>query len=77
VVTINIGDVKEHFDEILAKAKAGEDVIIYQEGLPVVRMMAVSTPTGPRVPGSAKGMITMSDDFDAPLPDEILDEFEK
>ncbi len=30
-----------------------------------------------RVPGRAKGLITMSDDFNAPLPDEIIEEFYK
>ena len=29
----------------------------------------------PRTPGSAKGMISMSDDFTAPLPSEIVEEF--
>ena len=28
-----------------------------------------------RTPGSAKGMISMSDDFAAPLPSEIVEEF--
>lgn len=28
-----------------------------------------------RTPGSAKGMISMSDDFTAPLPPEIVEEF--
>jgi hypothetical protein len=28
-----------------------------------------------RTPGSAKGMITMADDFAAPLPPEIVEEF--
>lgn len=30
----------------------------------------------PRVPGQDKGQVIMADDFDAPLPDAILDSFE-
>ncbi len=30
----------------------------------------------PRVPGQDKGEVMMADDFDAPLPDDILDSFE-
>ena len=30
----------------------------------------------PRVPGQDRGQVIMADDFDAPLPDEILDSFE-
>ena len=33
--------------------------------------------TGTRKLGSAKGLISIAEDFDAPLPDEITDEFYK
>ena len=29
----------------------------------------------PRVPGSARGQLVMSDDFALPLPDDVLEEF--
>jgi len=30
-----------------------------------------------RVPGSAKGKVFISPDFDAPLPESVLEDFEK
>ena len=38
---------------------------------------ALTMPKTKRKPGSAKGFITMSDDFEAPLDDGIIGEFYK
>jgi antitoxin (DNA-binding transcriptional repressor) of toxin-antitoxin stability system len=44
-------------------------VIIARAGQPIARLSPLPAKRGKRVPGSAKGMFTMTDDFDAPLPD--------
>jgi antitoxin (DNA-binding transcriptional repressor) of toxin-antitoxin stability system len=44
-------------------------VIIARAGQPIARLSPLSPKRGKRVPGSAKGLITIADDFDAPLPD--------
>jgi antitoxin (DNA-binding transcriptional repressor) of toxin-antitoxin stability system len=41
----------------------------------VARLVPVEPRRAPRQPGSAKGQIWIADDFDAPLPDEILGRF--
>ena len=46
---------------------SGADVIIAKDNKPVVKLVPVSG--GRRQPGSAKGTIWMSEDFDAPLED--------
>ncbi|HEY9631130.1 MAG TPA: hypothetical protein V6C84_27890 [Coleofasciculaceae cyanobacterium] len=43
-----------------------------KDGIAVARLMLVPEALPPRLPGSAKGLITIAPDFDAPLPDEIL-----
>jgi len=43
----------------------------------VVRLVPVASGTDKRQFGSAKGKIWMSDDFDDPLPEELLREFYK
>lgn len=55
--------------ELLEAALRGEEVYITGEGM--VRVRLVPTPVQRGTPrfGSAKGMITMSDDFDDPLPE--------
>ena len=46
-------------------------------GKPVAKLVPLEKPGHDRKPGSAKGKIIIADDFDAPLPDDILKEFYK
>ena len=67
--SVNIHDAKTHFSKLLKRALKGEEVIIARAGQPIARLSPLPPKRGKRVPGSAKGMFTMTDDFDAPLPD--------
>lgn len=70
----SVEDAQKDLPALLARAAAGEQVIISQAGKPVARLVAVEA--APRVPGRLKGQIWISDDFDEPLPDEIQRAFE-
>ncbi len=48
-----------------------------EAGKPVARLTAVGRGAVRRTPGSAKGKLVIKDDFFDPLPDDILDSFEK
>jgi len=61
----NIGEAKAHFSEMVQKAMLGEDVVIARDHKPVLKLVALEPSTQPRRPGSAKGQVWMSDDFDA------------
>jgi len=74
--TVNIHEAKTHFSKLLNKVQQGEDVIIAKAGKPIVRLVPVTAPAGQRVAGSAQDQIIIADDFDAPLPEEILKDFE-
>lgn len=74
--TINIHDAKTQFSKLIEAVSQGEKVIIAKAGKPVAQLTAIESAPLPRKPGSLKGKITIADDFDAPLPDEILDAFE-
>jgi len=76
-VQVNIYEAKTKFSKLISQAIAGEEIIIAKSGKPVAKLVPFKKPPGDRKPGSAKGKITMSDDFDAPLPDDILKEFYK
>lgn len=76
-VEIDVEAAKTQLCRLLDQAVAGEEVIIMRYGQPMVRLMPVATALTPRVLGTAKGMIKMSDDFDDPLPADILDSFER
>jgi prevent-host-death family protein len=62
-------DAKARLDELLDEAAHGEEVVITRNGLPVARLVSLAVADGPREFGSARGLITITDDFDAPLED--------
>ncbi len=74
--TVNIHDAKTHLSKLIARARKGEEIVLAKAGKPVAKIVPFDAAPQRRVPGSARGQFTMSDDFDAPLPDEILDAFE-
>ena len=49
--------------------------MIAKAGVPRARLVAVA-PTVRRRPGAWKGKIYIAEDFDAPLPEDMLDAFE-
>jgi antitoxin (DNA-binding transcriptional repressor) of toxin-antitoxin stability system len=65
---VNVHEAKTHLSKLLKRVLKGEEVIIARAGRPIARLSALPK-RGKRIPGSAKGMFTMTDDFDAPLPD--------
>jgi prevent-host-death family protein len=73
---VNIYEAKSQLSRLIDEAVSGEDVIIARNGRPVARLTRLED-NRPKVRfGVLKGLIEVGDDFDAPLPDEILDAFE-
>lgn len=76
-VTVNIHEAKTNLSKLLARVSAGEEIIITRAGTPVARLVAINPQPRQRKLGSAAGKIHIAPDFDAPLPEEVLAEFEK
>jgi len=74
-IQVNIQEAKSKLSNLIDQAIAGEEVVISKSGEPVAKLVPFEKPIQNRKPGSAKGKIIISDDFDAPLPDDILKEF--
>ncbi len=74
--TVNIHEAKTHLSRLLERVSQGEEIVIAKAGKPVARLVAVTEKPKRREPGSAKGTLWYSDDFDAPLPEEIQRFFE-
>lgn len=74
--TVNIFEAKTQLSKLVAMAERGEDVIIARAGKPVVRLTQLKPEKKQIQFGLMKGQIWVADDFDAPLPDEVLAEFE-
>ena len=73
---INIHDAKTQLSRLVERASAGEEIIIARAGKPVARLVPLEKSGKPRKPGLLKGKIWISKDFDAPLPDDLLELFE-
>lgn len=74
---INVHEAKTHFSKLLARVEEGGEVIIARAGVPVARIVPVNNRPVRRVPGSAKGWITVAPDFENPLPETVLEDFER
>jgi prevent-host-death family protein len=61
----NVADAKAHLSDLVRKALLGEEVVIAKDNKPLVKLVPLKpSNTQRRKPGSAKGKITMSSDFD-------------
>jgi prevent-host-death family protein len=78
VQTINLHAAKTQFSRLVDEAAAGEEIIIAKAGKPVAKLVPlVSRQDRPkRRLGLLAGKAVMPADFDAPLPDDVLDSFE-
>jgi prevent-host-death family protein len=74
-VEVNIHQAKTHLSRLLQRVAAGEEVTIARSGVPVARLVAVETKKKIRPLGMDRGRIWIADDFDAPLPDNLLKAF--
>lgn len=70
--TININEVNDSFQAVLALTRNGDEVVVEENGEPLVKIMPVAKPEiFQRIPGLREGRSWMSDDFDDELPDEF------
>lgn len=72
---VNIHEAKTHFSKFINQALQGEEIIIAKGGKPLIRLVPYAKETQTRRGGQFKGIIQISDDFDAPLPDDLLKQF--
>jgi prevent-host-death family protein len=75
-VEVNVHEAKTHLSRLLERAMEGEEVIIMRAGRQLVRLVPVERAPVQRKVGTAKGDFVVPEEFEAPLPEEILAEFE-
>jgi antitoxin (DNA-binding transcriptional repressor) of toxin-antitoxin stability system len=61
---------------LLARVERGQEVVISRAGKPIARLVPHATKSRQPVFGADRGKFVVPDDFDAPLPDEMLASFE-
>ena len=69
---VNIHEAKTNFSKLLQRVALGEEVIIAKAGVPVAKLVPMYAERPKRPLGLFKGQIWMADDFNGPLPDDIL-----
>jgi prevent-host-death family protein len=74
--TVNIHEAKTHLSKLLQRVMVGEEIIIAKSGRPVARLVPLTPAPTRRAPGSAEGQIWVAPDFNAPLPDDLINTFE-
>lgn len=77
VQTVNIYEAKTKLSKLVDLAAGGTDIVIARAGKPVARLTSLTNKERRKYSlGLLEGKGWIADDFDAPLPDEILAQFE-
>ncbi len=76
-VQVNREEILQNFLVYFQQVEEGETIVVLEAGKPVAEIRPLSIP-GPRLRpfGLCAGEFQVPDDFDAPLPDYIIREFE-
>ena len=74
--TVNMHEAKTHFSQLVNAAAEGKEILIAKAGKPVAKIVSLEAKKRKVRFGVLKGKVRVADDFDAPLPDDILDQFE-
>ncbi|MFT7623557.1 MAG: prevent-host-death family protein [Myxococcota bacterium] len=75
MVQVNIYEAKTQLSKLVARAAAGEEIVIAKAGKPCARLVPIDQDRPDRRPGRGKGRIQIHDDFDEPLPPAVATAF--
>ena len=74
---ISVDEMRRDLSACLLRVEAGETFVVVQAGRPMAKLGPVTLTFKPVRPfGLCAGEFTVPDDFDAPLPENIIREFE-
>jgi len=73
---VNIYQAKTQLSDMVSRAADGEEFVIAKAGKPRARLVPLAAQPPRRRPGAGKGKVWVADDFDAPLPPDLLAAFE-
>ncbi|MGH8134553.1 MAG: type II toxin-antitoxin system Phd/YefM family antitoxin [Steroidobacteraceae bacterium] len=74
---VNIHEAKTHLSRIVDEVAAGAEIIIAKAGKPMARLSPIGGRPKAKKLGQLKGKIKVPDDFNAPLDEEVLAQFER
>ncbi|MBT3220031.1 MAG: type II toxin-antitoxin system Phd/YefM family antitoxin [Proteobacteria bacterium] len=74
-VIINLYEAKTSLSRLVDRAAKGEEIIIAKAGMPLAKLGPLRAGMKKRKPGGWEGQVQIADDFDEPLPADILAAF--
>ena len=74
--SVNIHQAKTNLSQLLRRVASGEEIIISNSGKPVARLVPIDGARKRRL-GTDQGAFEIPDDFNDPLPPDLLDAFER
>lgn len=72
---VNIHQAKTNFSHLINQVLRGEEVVIAKRGIPLIKLTLYEKKATPRKGGQLKGILVVEDNFDEPLPQEVLKSF--
>jgi prevent-host-death family protein len=73
---VSIREARRSLSRFVKRAAAGKEVVISRYGRPVARLVPFAPRAKRRTFGRMRGKIQIGDDFDAPLPEDVLAAFD-
>lgn len=71
----NIHAARTQFSKLIARVQNGEEILIARAGKPVARLVPARRPVR-RLPGTSRHLLAIREDFDDPLPPDVMRHFE-
>jgi prevent-host-death family protein len=73
---VGVHEAKTHLSRLLRRVAQGEEIVITSGGRPAARLVPIGRDTARRF-GMDEGVLSVPDDFDAPLPADLVAAFER
>ena len=71
---VSVAEAKAHFSALIKRAEAGEELVVTRSGIPVARIMP-GRAAKERSFANDEGLGFVADDFNEPLPPDVLKQF--
>lgn len=75
VHSVGVHEAKTQLSELLRRVEANEEIVIRRNARPIARLVPIRNEMN-RQFGADEGTYAVPDDFDAPLPSDVLESFE-
>ncbi len=75
-ILYNLYQAKTFLSQLVDRAAGGEEIVIAKAGKPLAKLVPFARVAIPREPGGWEGKVRIGEDFDDPLPEDLLAAFE-